>query len=297
MQNVIVTHLHPDLDAALGTWLLAKWAKLRGIAVSYRFVPAGQGDATAQYVVDTGGAHDPARGQFDHHFAPLAHDRSVCAATLVADWVSQEPAMAVMVETIRPLIDLVCAGDHGQAPEWSWTLGPHALAEQARIRFRNHDADLLAQLHAQIDLWCDAHIMAREVDQMAAERAQAARNGVWIVEDGSAAVTRRIIERYAPRVVAFWTRSSATTTVGIQRGNEAVDCAQVVARMRALAESLPQSADACAELARWYAHPSGFFAGRGTAKAPDPTPITYPVWAEIVALVEQAVGELYGERR
>jgi hypothetical protein len=34
------------------------------------------------------------------------------------------------------------------------------------------------------------------------------------------------------------------------------------------------------ELARWYLHEAGFFAGRGTAKAPDPTPLT----ADFVAL-------------
>lgn len=80
----LVTHLFPDLDAAVSVWLLRRYLRVRNRegSVEVLFVPAG---ATLDGMVvdsDRDVIHlDTGNGQFDHH---LHFDPEVCAAILVA---------------------------------------------------------------------------------------------------------------------------------------------------------------------------------------------------------------------
>lgn len=83
------------------------------------------------------------------------------------------------------------------------------------------------------------------------------------------------------RLVVFTSATPDTVSCGVMRGGEGQepDC-------RALVLGLLNDGEAEApwaprwdsaeyhEMARWFCHPAGFFAGRGTQKAPDPTPLT-----------------------
>lgn len=293
---LIITHVAPDLDAALGTWLYRRYI-VDGV-VDWGFVPAGTGHETAAGVIDTGREYSPYEARYDHHQPELADDRTVCAASLVYDTCRQmplSPEQREELKALQPLVELVTAGDHGRAPDWSYKIGPHAIAASIRARLRGDDHAMLAALHQLIDdialsLWMRARV-EREFQNHGFPLA----DNIMLIRNGSALMTRYALDELKYELVLFVTdsrdQSPATLTVGIQRASEsALDCGALVDAMQHRAAQTGD-ADVVAELERWYRHPSGFFAGRGTAKAPDPSPISERTVQAIASLLVEVLSD------
>ncbi len=80
---LIITHTAPDLDAALGTWIAARYWRIADEPVLFGFVPAGATHDEATMVIDTGRVYNAAARRYDHHMPELANDTSISAASLI----------------------------------------------------------------------------------------------------------------------------------------------------------------------------------------------------------------------
>ncbi|MGB9755078.1 hypothetical protein [Roseiflexus castenholzii] len=278
---VIVTHTHPDADAALAAWIAARYLvpSDEQDRIFYAFVPAGQGfpgendPDTTVIAVDTGG------GAFDHHDEQRARDETISASSL-----TYQAALSAgnSVQHLKPLVDVVVAGDHGRAPEWSRLLGVHALISVLRNRHHDYDEQALRAMFEVFDLFNQSLVMHASLEREFQRCVVPVSNRVAFIQGGSSAVTRYALEQgYA--LILFETNlqrradGCASVAVGIQRAEGApMDCRDVVRALRALALDSEGGAPpgALEEIDGWYCHPSGFFAGRGTSKSrANPSPL------------------------
>jgi hypothetical protein len=288
--TMIVTHTSPDWDAIAAVWLLKRHGGMSDAPVV--FVNTGNPDTTAlaeaDAVVDTGREYDPARRRFDHHqFGATAND--VCATSLVyADVVNPKGGY----EYLDPLVRLIFDGDTGKpGANLSRTAGIHALLSARKAR-RESDAALMEWGCGVLDDLA-AHLQAREE-----ARRTLRQYTVWQSDDGRVralfgapqSATFAAFEDGA-RLVVFATPGEETNACGVMRGGEGDEpsCKALVLGLLNDGEGeapwAPRWDSAeYAEMVRWFLHPAGFFAGRGTQKAPDPTPLTASV-----TLIAQAI--------
>lgn len=276
--TTIVTHTSPDLDAITGVWLLQRYGGLGDAAVA--FVNTGSPDpdvlAAAAAVVDTGRCYDPGRLRFDHHHDPALPS----AATLV--WEALDSA-GRPVAHLRPLVEVVNAHDLGQqSPEAAMSRAQGLHAIYAGGRPEGDDAGSLAWGYQLLDA-LDTTERRRAEGRALLDRHTAYRSGDGLLvalRDAPPTATAAAFERGA-RLVVF--SNYAANTIGVQRAMEWQQ--PHVGDLVALAETSLDTPDAvAAELASWYRHPAGFFAGRGTSKAPSSTPIGVDVTAVARAL-------------
>lgn len=284
---MIVTHTSPDWDAIGAVWLLKRYGGLADEPVA--FVNTGNPDPDilkrALAVVDTGREFDPEGGRFDHHQLPGAEANTCCATSLVFQWLKKD---AADLEWLGPLIDLIYAGDTGQAnygATWSRVIGIHAMLSAIKIQ-KPADDLLLAVGFDWLDLLAN-HLFAHETARQAivAHTVYRSDDGlVLALKDAPPHATSAAHEAGA-RLVLFQSASEGTNAIGIMRGGEQrephvgalvlaiLDRAPAI-RMEQTAATTIQAAQALFdELRTWYRHEAGFFAGRGTAKAPDSRPI------------------------
>lgn len=298
MSTRICTHQAPDLDATLGTWLFRRYLAPSD-DIEWVFVPAGETDPAAYAVIDTGREYEPRRHRYDHHMPEFALRRSICAASLVYEHalIRATPAQHAELVVLRPLVELVTAGDHGRAPDWSYQVGPHAQASAIRARLRGDDQAMLAALHQLIDDIASSLWTREQVRREAPSKLFPLGERIALIRDGSALLTRYALDtngmgyELALFVSDHRDQSPPTIAVGMQRATEsALHCGALVDAMQARAAQAGDG-EVVAELQRWYRHPSGFFAGRGTAKAPDVTPVSERVIQTIAALLAQCLRE------
>lgn len=270
----IVTHTSPDWDAIGAVWLLQRYVP-DGAGMPVVFVHTGNPDATvlasATYVVDTGRDYDPARGRFDHHQLATAGETS--ATEMVWRWLRE---MARGSSCVAPIIDLITDADGrcvtSPAATVSRAVGIHAMLSAWKAQ-QLSDAELLRRGMGVLDDIASTLIARKRAAETLQERVvwKSTDGRVWALLNGSRDATFAAFEEGAALVVFATTTASGTVAVGVQRASEqALDCGALVERALLTCDHGPVAA----ELRRWYRHPSGFFAGRGTAKAPDPTPLT-----------------------
>jgi hypothetical protein len=290
----IVTHTAPDLDAIGAAWLLQRYGGLADAEV--RFVHTGRPDPTllegAAAVVDTGRAYDPARRRFDHHHLPGAAANETCAALQVWTYLLSFAAVEQPIRRIKEVIDLIYAGDTGRndyGAAWSRSVGLHALlaAQEARLRA---DADLLAFGYQMLDLLAEHLIRtATARAELEAKTVYRSTDGRLIAVQDSTDIVLNVAYEQGVTYVLFASQillpdGKTTHSVGLCRRREtaAPDCGDLVTRVAVGADPAVH-----AELARWFRHPAGFFAGRGTAAAPRFEPVAVPL-TEIARLVDAA---------
>jgi hypothetical protein len=149
-----VIHTFPDADCIGASWLALRYLfplRFDDERLEPRFVPFNGIDpqllAQATAVFDIGGEFDPARLRFDHHQA--ADPRATCAARMVwrylVDGAGDEPPLRPDLAYLDPLVDLIEAGDVGELDARGYgistTLGVHALLSGFRMA---REAALLA---------------------------------------------------------------------------------------------------------------------------------------------------------
>lgn len=284
---VIVTHTSPDWDAIASCWLLQRYGGLADARVA--FVNTGAPDpdllVDATAVVDTGRVLDPVRFRFDHHQLPGQQANEASAALLV--WrellVRRGTSDAASFPAIEPLIRMISAGDTGSpayGAAWSRTIGIHALLSQKKAE-RAGDQELLAFGYALLDL------LAASFERRAEARRTLSQHTVYTSEDGLFVALRNAPQgatfaafEEGARLVLFQsaleTPDGTSHAIGLMRAAEWQEphCGTLVSIVLAwLLDRWTETGDIQAELSSWYRHEAGFFAGRGTAKAPDYRPI------------------------
>lgn len=302
----IVTHTSPDLDAIGACWLLQRYGGLTNAAVV--FVNTGNPDRAildaADAVVDTGREYDPKRLRFDHHHLPGAQANLTCATQQVYDHLlimrSDYDDMTYAssgIQHLLPIIDLIYAGDTGKSEaNQSRATGIHALLSAKKVR-RVSNEELLAYGYELLDLLAERLKVQHEAQQeLASKIVYRSDDGLVIaIKDGQMGTTFAAIEQGA-RLVLFQNSqpSVPTNAIGIQRGGENQEphvgdlVRAVEIDMEYHSEHIGGATGAIYdELCSWYLHEAGFFAGRGTAKAPDARPITVEL-ADIARLIDRA---------
>lgn len=286
---MIVTHMNPDLDAICGTWLLKRFGGLENEPVE--FVSTGNPDAEklekAVAVVDTGRQSDSIKRRFDHHHLPGQDANDTCAAMQVYQSLKHFAEIA----HLEPLISLIFAGDTGRSEATaSRELGLHALLSGYKAQFteqnpnvRLSDEAILAYGFGLLDiLEVRLRKQAEARTELAEKTVYKSDDGlVWAIRHGSQGSTSAAYDEGA-RVVVFEGQpievdGGTTYPVGIMRAGEWTE-----PNVGELAERVAVSKPFADEIGKWFKHPAGFFAGRGTAKAP----VFEPVEIDIAALAE-----------
>jgi hypothetical protein len=287
--KMIVTHQNPDMDAITGVWLLKRFGYYGDDPVV--FVNTGNPNpeilAQATAIVDTGREFDPGRHRFDHHHLPGAAANDTCAARQVYEHLVVDGD----INHLEPLIDLVFAGDTGrQEAGVSREIGLHAIFSGWKAWWSEQNPDerlpddvalaygfgLLDVLEVRLRKQAEARAELNEKTVYKSEDGL-----VWAIRHGSSGSTFAAYDEGA-RVVIFEgepieVEGGTTYPIGIMRAGEwqephVGNLAEMVAISRPFAE----------EIGRWFKHPAGFFAGRGTAKAP----VFESVTIDIAALAE-----------
>lgn len=288
--RTIATHVWPDLDAGLSVWLLKQFTMACADA-QVVFVNTGNPDpdtlVRASAVVDTGGIWEPLTLRFDHHQLPGEQANATCAAMQVYEYLL---SVGEDIAHLEPLVKLVFAGDTGrpQADE-SRLIGLHALVSSQRRRLNDERMNDNEASHVLMEFmfWLFEEV-ERGLGIKAAAAAALEDSVAWQSDDGrfvaltdDAGGSLTFAAFDAGYEVAMF-HTSTTNTIGVQRarGSE-LNMGAVVRR----AIELTGCPDIRAELESWYCHESGFFAGRGTRKAPREDMIGAPPMeiAEILA--------------
>ena len=284
---MIITHTAPDMDAIASCWLLQRFGGLATHEVV--FVNTGNPDPAlldlADAVVDTGKIYDPATNRFDHH-----QDAKLKSATyLVADTLRTRGGHDKALGEIWPLIVLIDEGDRGiwsSGSSQSRVHGLHAIFSGG-LPSGMSDLGMLAWGYQLLDsLFTTYQRRAEGRAALAGHLVYESDDGyLFAIKDAPRSATSAAFERGARLVVFVDTTSNA---IGIQRSSEWAT-PHVGELIERLAEHLavwaeapyeegqfePKAALALhTELVTWFKHPAGFFAGRGTAKAPCDRPIS-----------------------
>jgi hypothetical protein len=277
--KTIITHTSPDMDALLSVWLIVR--NMDSLLWECQFVPAGTSVPDADAVVDTGGEHDPELLRFDHHQSPT----SECAASLVFAFLLER---GDDLAHLAPLVELVKKGDTGDASPttlFSYKLGLHA-ALTARKLAGFTDDQLLKWSFQEFDLMAVLLQHKAEAYRAAKEHVLWQGGVVAAVSGGGRSVTDALYE-LGYEVIVFQDEmddnGQKSFAVGVSRSrNSIIHIADVL-------KSLPIIGQI--EEDRWYLAPTGFFAGRGTAKSPRPDPCPIDI-VDLARMIHDAVDNL-----
>lgn len=291
----IVTHTSPDWDAIGAVWLLQRFGGMEEADV--RFVNTGAPDLTllegAAAVVDTGRVLDPERLRFDHHQLPGAEANGTCATFQVFGHLAPNGELV----HLAPLNALILHGDTGgrnYGAEWSRLTGIHALLSVRKAR-RADDLALLTWGCAVLDDLAD-HLKARYEARETLEQHTVYRSAdsLLIALSGAPQGATFAAFELGARLVVFHSETPESVAIGVMRGGEQQEphCKALILGLLNDAEcdapgSIRWDSPEYIEMARWYLHEAGFFAGRGTAKAPDPRPLECSV-ADIARAIDAA---------
>src|SRR5579859_8114693 len=151
MAMIIATHVSPDWDAIASCWLLQRYGGMQDASIV--FVNTGNPDQavleSADAVVDTGKALDPATRRFDHHQLPEPQATDASAAMHVYGHLT---GLDSGLWYLLPLIQLIHNGDiGGSGAAFSRELGIHALLSAMKAR-KSSDAELLSFGYGLLDL-------------------------------------------------------------------------------------------------------------------------------------------------
>lgn len=277
--STIVTHTSPDWDAIGASWLLKRFVF---VDAEIAFVNTGNPDQSvigpADAVVDTGRVWDVNYYRFDHHQLLGQSANATCATSQVYDFLR---AVGKVDEYLAPLVGLIYAGDTGKSEaNLSRSVGIHALLSARKAR-RTSDADLMAWGFDVLDDLA-ACLKARDDARLSLAQHTVYKSPdglVWALDGAPQGATFAAFEEGA-RLVVFHSEQPGTVSAGCMRGGE-----QQEPNIGDLVRDIHDNSEMRAELDRWFLHPAGFFAGRGTAKAPDSTPLTVSV-ADIASAID-----------
>lgn len=293
MTRTIVGHISPDWDCITALWLLQRFGGFEDATIA--LVNTGAPDpvvlAGAAAVVDTGREFDPLRHRFDHHQLPGAESKNTCAAFQVFQHIAPDERL----DFLAPLNALILNGDTGgrhYGAEWSRLTGIHALLSAWKAR-KVPDEMLIQRGYDVLDDLAEHLLAAREARQSLEQHTvYRSSDELFVALEGAPQGATHAAFDAGARLVLWHNPSEATVSVGINRAPESgVDCGGLVLGLLNDSECgvgpIDYGGAVYLELCTWYRHNSGFFAGRGTAKAPDVTPLRAPL-VNIAATLDAA---------
>lgn len=122
MSKLIVTHIHPDLDAIMSSWLLVRFDQSRYGDAKFEFVPAPHTYRDLPPDNDPNVVHvDVGGGKFDHH---KEGGFKTCASRLVWDELVAEKLISEEDESLKTLVDIAYEIDTFQDCYWPGTDSP-----------------------------------------------------------------------------------------------------------------------------------------------------------------------------
>jgi hypothetical protein len=287
---MIVTHTSPDFDAIGAVWLLRRFYP--GLAdAEVRFVNTGNPDPAildaAVAVVDTGRVYDVSRLRFDHHQLPGAASNATCATMQVYIALCEECSQHTELYHLDDLIGLIKNGDTGgneYGAQWSRRVGIHALLSHFKTTIQD-DYAILGYGFMLLDTLA-AHLKARHVAHQTLQAYTVYRsddNRVIALKDAPQHATSAAFDQGA-RLVVF--ADYAKNAIGVMRGGEWQE-PHVGMLVELLIADGAVNADVIGETDTWFLHNGGFFAGRGTAKAPRADPITVDL-ADVARAIDRS---------
>lgn len=149
MSKLIVTHIHPDLDAIMASWLLVRFDQLRYGDAKFEFVPAPHTykdlppDNDPKIVhVDVGG------GKFDHH---KPGGFNTCASKLVWEELVAEKLISEDDEPLKEMIAIAMEIDTFKDCYWPGTDSPRMALMLHEIipalhRLQTHDNEAVLRM-------------------------------------------------------------------------------------------------------------------------------------------------------
>lgn len=267
----VATHVHPDWDAIAAAWMVGQW-KQQPITVV--FVNAGEhGHGLADYTVDTGG------GAFDHHHLP---NNATSATELVHQYAIDRGAD---LAHLAPLVALITAADLGKdehGAKESRALGIHALLS-AQHALGTDDATICRMGFGVLDRLA-AHLRRdyearRDAEQWIADSFTPLGLSVAVLHPNAPRGLTNILYENGYDVIFFESTYQRDGQTRYTRGMSRKDGSPVHCGMYLETYTKSTTADprVLAELAAWYKHPSGFFAGisekGGGTDRPLPVPL------------------------
>lgn len=272
----IITHTSPDWDAIGGCWFLQRFGGLGDATV--RFVNTGAPDQDildgATAVVDTGREYDPARRRFDHHHLPGSQANDTSATLQVFAYLAGDnPAL----DYLKPIAALIWSGDTGRISNYadaSRAIGIHALLSAQKAK-RLTDEQLLSWGYNILDDLA-AHLKAQADARAALDSCVVwqSKDGLVVALEQAPPMATQAAHEAGARLVVFHSDMPdvPSVAVGVMRGGEAHE-PHIGHLIAVICDDWECGLDVCSEavyqeIARWYRHEAGFFAGRGTRKAP-----------------------------
>lgn len=136
MSKLIVTHIHPDLDAIMSSWLLVRFDQSRYGDAKFEFLPAPTTHKGLPPDNDPNVVHlDTGGGKFDHH---KPGGFTTCASKLVWEELVAESLVSPTDEALKTMVDIALEVDTFKDCYWPGT-------DNARMALMLHE--IIPALH------------------------------------------------------------------------------------------------------------------------------------------------------
>lgn len=288
----IVTHVNPDWDALGAAWLLSRFHP-KTTHAQLMFVTAKNPDAdmlrAATAVVDVGLVYDAKNLRFDHHQEDYAENLSATGLVykhLVESGIAGNYFNNLQhIEPLVRLINNVDLGERAPEGEFSFQFGIHALLSAERYRLSTQTDK--ENLFSEVARWAFGilNLLSEKMSHEARQRIALENKLVYRSEDkrfcAAKSTNDMTVFSAGADVALVMSESGArlpsgqtTHPITLSRapGKKEPDIAGLVEEI--LTKAGPNlDANLREELERWWRHPAGFYAGRGTPKAPCGLPI------------------------
>ena len=149
MSKLIVTHIHPDLDAIMASWLLVRFNQSKYGDAKFEFVPApttykGRPPDNDPRIVHV----DVGEGKFDHH---KPGGFSTCASKLVWEELIAEGLISMTDEALKTMVGIAMEVDTFADCYWTGTDSPRMAFMLHEIipalhRLQTHDNEAVLRI-------------------------------------------------------------------------------------------------------------------------------------------------------
>jgi len=268
---LIVTHTNPDFDAITYLWLLKRFIpKFKDAEIKLLAFSQIDQDVLekADSVGDMGSVYHPATWRFDHHHLVENQSTDTCAAQMLWEYLL---FLQIDVTYLSPLIEIIYQGDLARTDPVSihsilWGAG---LQRNLLTGQRLTDQEMIAtgfEILDRVAAWLKHkfELSAELVDKVIWKSDD---NLIWAIRGGTASLNFAAYDEGARIIVfegePFNTNVGTSYPVGANRAPEWQE-----PHLGKLIDSVVSTSPVAQELALWFRHNAGFFAGRGSRKAP-----------------------------
>lgn len=270
-EKLIITHSSPDFDAITYLWLLKRFVpKFKDAEIKLLSFSQNDQDMLekADSVGDIGSIYHPATWRFDHHHLSGTESTNTCAAKMAWEYLL---FLQIDVTYLSSLIEVIHMGDLAITDPvgihvilWGAGLQKNPLTDQ-----RLTDQEMIATGFDLLDraaAWLKHKaILSTELDEKVIWKSD--DNLIWAIRGGTTALNFAAYDEGARIVVfegdPFDTDEGISYPMGASRSPEWKE-----PHLGEMITDVNSASPISKELCMWFKHNSGFFAGRGSRKAP-----------------------------